>query len=207
MWRSRPDAAGRAGAGHKLDLKWPGGAGLATSRTLERVKASTRGELHVSPRPSSDLCPTYTLPSPGSQPRPAPGTQPNPAQARSNPNPSPGPAGRELATSRTLDGVKASTRGEFHVSPRLSSDLCPTCALPSPGPRQALSPARPRLPSPSQPCRIWRARAAVCEGVRPTFTPTASRASAFAAAVPEEPDTIAPACPMVLPSGAVNPAT
>ena len=41
----------------------------------------------------------------------------------------------------------------------------------------------------------------------PTFTPTASRASFLAAAVPEEPDTMAPAWPMVLPSGAVKPAT
>ncbi len=176
----------------------------ATSRTLERINASTSGEFHVSPRPSSDLCPTCALPSPGSQPRPAPGTQPSPAQAHSNPNPNPSPAGRERATSRTLERVKASTRGEFHVSPRPLSDLCPTCTLPSPW---HSAQASPRLPSPSQPCRIWRARAAVCEGVRPTFTPTVSRASAFAAAVPEEPDTIAPACPMVLPSGAVNPAT
>ena len=51
-----------------------------------------------------------------------------------------------------------------------------------------------------------RARSAVCEGVRPTFTPTASSAFAFAEAVPELPDTIAPAWPMVLPSGAVKPA-
>ena len=51
-----------------------------------------------------------------------------------------------------------------------------------------------------------RAKIAVCEGVRPTFTPTASSAFAFAEAVPELPDTIAPAWPMVLPSGAVKPA-
>ena len=37
--------------------------------------------------------------------------------------------------------------------------------------------------------------------------PAASSASAFAAAVPDEPDTMAPAWPIVLPSGAVNPAT
>ena len=53
---------------------------------------------------------------------------------------------------------------------------------------------------------ISRASTAVWEGVRPTFTPTASNASAFAAAVPADPETIAPACPIVLPSGAVNPA-
>ena len=29
----------------------------------------------------------------------------------------------------------------------------------------------------------------------------------FACAVPDDPDTIAPACPIVLPSGAVKPAT
>ena len=48
---------------------------------------------------------------------------------------------------------------------------------------------------------------AVPLGVRPTRTPTFSSASFFAWAVPEEPDTMAPAWPMVLPSGAVNPAT
>ncbi len=55
--------------------------------------------------------------------------------------------------------------------------------------------------------RISRARAAVSDGVLPTFTPAASRASFFAAAVPDEPETMAPAWPMVLPSGAVKPAT
>ena len=55
--------------------------------------------------------------------------------------------------------------------------------------------------------RISRISWAVSDGVLPTFTPTASRASFFACAVPEEPDTIAPAWPIVLPSGAVKPAT
>ena len=52
-----------------------------------------------------------------------------------------------------------------------------------------------------------RIRRAVSLGVLPTCTPTASSASFLACAVPDEPDTIAPAWPMVLPSGAVNPAT
>ena len=43
-------------------------------------------------------------------------------------------------------------------------------------------------------------------GVRPTRTPRASSASALAAAVPRDPETIAPAWPMVLPGGAVKPA-
>ena len=43
-------------------------------------------------------------------------------------------------------------------------------------------------------------------GVRPTRTPLLSSASALALAVPCEPDTIAPAWPMVLPGGAVKPA-
>lgn len=42
-------------------------------------------------------------------------------------------------------------------------------------------------------CMIWRISRAVSEGVLPTFTPTASSASCFAAAVPAEPETIAPA--------------
>ena len=57
------------------------------------------------------------------------------------------------------------------------------------------------------PFRIARAKSAVAEGVLPTLTPAASSASCLAAAVPDEPDTIAPAWPMVLPSGAVKPAT
>src|SRR5690625_254293 len=48
---------------------------------------------------------------------------------------------------------------------------------------------------------------AVSLGVLPTLTPAASRASCLACAVPEDPETIAPAWPMVLPSGAVKPAT
>ena len=54
---------------------------------------------------------------------------------------------------------------------------------------------------------ICRMSAAVADGVLPTFTPAASRASCLAYAVPEDPDTMAPAWPMVLPSGAVKPAT
>ena len=185
--------ARRGGAGHKSD-----------PRTHQRLHK--RRIPRFTP-PIVRLVPDLHSPKPRlpAQARPWHSAQPGPGAQQPKSQPRPGGAG--LATSRTLERINASTSGEFHVSPRLSSDLCPTCALPSPGPRQALSPARPRLPSPSQPCRIWRARAAVCEGVRPTFTPTASRASAFAVAVPEEPDTIAPACPMVLPSGAVNPAT
>lgn len=52
-----------------------------------------------------------------------------------------------------------------------------------------------------------RASFAVSVGVLPTLTPAASRASFFAWAVPDEPETMAPAWPMVLPSGAVKPAT
>jgi hypothetical protein len=55
--------------------------------------------------------------------------------------------------------------------------------------------------------RMARIKRAVSLGVCPTFTPAASRASFLACAVPDEPETIAPACPIVLPSGAVNPAT
>ena len=56
-------------------------------------------------------------------------------------------------------------------------------------------------------CRISRISRAVSDGVLPTLTPAASRASFLACAVPEEPETIAPAWPIVLPSGAVKPAT
>ena len=58
-----------------------------------------------------------------------------------------------------------------------------------------------------RPRMISRIRSAVSDGVLPTLTPAASRASFLACAVPDEPETMAPAWPIVLPSGAVNPAT
>src|SRR5690606_24941808 len=71
--------------------------------------------------------------------------------------------------------------------------------------------ARPRAWQGHRACRgqdviTARIRRAVSLGVLPTFTPTASSAACFAAAVPDEPEMIAPACPMVLPGGAVKPA-
>ncbi len=59
----------------------------------------------------------------------------------------------------------------------------------------------------AQPASSSRASRAVSDGVLPTFTPAVSSASFFAWAVPDEPETIAPAWPIVLPSGAVKPAT
>ncbi len=53
---------------------------------------------------------------------------------------------------------------------------------------------------------ISAAISATSVGVRPTRTPRASSASCFATAVPAVPETIAPAWPIVLPGGAVNPA-
>ena len=50
------------------------------------------------------------------------------------------------------------------------------------------------------------ASCATSVGVVPTFTPQASSASFFACAVPEVPEMIAPAWPIVLPGGAVKPA-
>lgn len=50
------------------------------------------------------------------------------------------------------------------------------------------------------------AMSATSVGVRPTRTPLDSSASIFAAALPDEPLTIAPAWPIVLPGGAVTPA-
>jgi hypothetical protein len=55
--------------------------------------------------------------------------------------------------------------------------------------------------------RISLASAAVSDAVLPTLTPAASKLFFFAAAVPDEPDTIVAAWPIVVPSGAVNPAT
>ena len=50
------------------------------------------------------------------------------------------------------------------------------------------------------------AMAAASLGLRPTWTPLASKAFFLASAVPEEPEMIAPAWPIVLPGGAVKPA-
>jgi hypothetical protein len=58
-----------------------------------------------------------------------------------------------------------------------------------------------------QPAMTSRNNRAVSLGVLPTRTPTASSASFLAAAVPDDPETIAPAWPMVRPSRAVKPAT
>jgi hypothetical protein len=64
-----------------------------------------------------------------------------------------------------------------------------------------LQPAETEVPP-----RTSTAIEAASVGVRPTRTPLASSASALAAAVPEEPETIAPAWPICLPAGAVKPA-
>lgn len=48
---------------------------------------------------------------------------------------------------------------------------------------------------------------AVPDGVLPTLIPAGSMAGFLASAVPEDPETMALACPVVLPSGAVKPAT
>ena len=50
------------------------------------------------------------------------------------------------------------------------------------------------------------ASCAVSVGVVPTRIPRSSSAFCFADAVPEDPEMIAPACPIVLPGGAVKPA-
>src|SRR4051795_7390751 len=54
--------------------------------------------------------------------------------------------------------------------------------------------------------RISTAISATWVGVRPTRTPRDSSASILACAPPLEPETIAPAWPIVLPGGAVTPA-
>src|SRR5581483_2038550 len=47
----------------------------------------------------------------------------------------------------------------------------------------------------------------ICDGLRATRQPAFSRASILAAAVPFEPETMAPAWPIFFPGGAVTPAT
>ena len=95
-----------------------------------------------------------------------------------------------------------------------------TAARPSSPVRDHRRPRRRRCPATSmrspgsgaderrrQPPTISRMSCAVSDGVLPTRTPAASRASCLACAVPDEPETMAPAWPIVLPSGAVKPAT
>ena len=81
---------------------------------------------------------------------------------------------------------------------------CPESDRRQPPRISTAAPSSPRVVR--YPPRISTAISATCVGVRPTRTPLASSASALAAAVPLEPLTIAPAWPMVLPGGAVNPA-
>ena len=75
-------------------------------------------------------------------------------------------------------------------------------AAPAPGGHRRRAPAQGSC----QPPRISTAMSETSVGVRPTRTPLASSASALAWAVPDVPDTIAPAWPIVLPGGAVKPA-
>src|SRR5207247_8516948 len=84
-------------------------------------------------------------------------------------------------------------------------------APPKPGEQQGARPGVWQDLRPGKPRRAHGARRsatirATFDGVRPTATPEASSASAFAAAVPLDPVTIAPAWPMRLPGGASNPA-
>lgn len=58
----------------------------------------------------------------------------------------------------------------------------------------------------AQPRTSSATSSAVSVGVLPTRIPRASRASFLACAVPADPEMIAPACPIVLPGGAVKPA-
>jgi hypothetical protein len=66
--------------------------------------------------------------------------------------------------------------------------------------------AVPELHRYDWPAAIPATSCAASVGVVPTRTPRASNASFFACAVPEEPEMIAPAWPIVFPCGAVNPA-
>ena len=66
--------------------------------------------------------------------------------------------------------------------------------------------AGPRIRAGGHAPRASATSCATSVGVRPTRTPAASNASALACAVPLEPVTMAPACPIRLPGGAVNPA-
>ena len=126
-----------------------------------------------------------------------------------------GPIHPDPATPRRPDpDPRASARAHPARAPgasptRTNSRAAPTRTPAGSGP--TTSPRRRGVPCATaargQPARRDRARRAVSDGVLPTLTPAASRASFLACAVPEEPETMAPAWPIVLPSGAVKPAT
>src|SRR6476661_470714 len=106
--------------------------------------------------------------------------------------------------------VAPEPRPQQNVARRRPSVIDPVPETPLPGDPRAghRAAGRPlRCSWRRQPPTISRISFAVSEGVLPTRTPAASRASFLAWAVPAEPDTMAPAWPIVLPSGAVNPAT
>ncbi len=121
---------------------------------------------------------------------------------------------RRTATRRSLPTVPTeldSTRrapGRVNVSrPAWRFEIRWKCRDGNANGARALAHPGPASSARQDAVRISRMRAAVSEGVVPTRTPAASSASFLAAAVPTEPDTIAPAWPMVLPSGASKPAT
>src|SRR5690606_22245571 len=122
---------------------------------------------------------------------------------------------RGAARSRSMKAVTVvDVLKTFGPHRALRSPACRAPSLPgAPGPGRDDRPAVAAGAAPAggddgqRDFMISRMMRAVSLGVLPTRTPTFSNASFLACAVPDDPDTIAPACPIVLPSGAVNPAT
>ena len=203
--RQRPHQAARADTGADAgDVPTPTASPAPSAASGAAVSGAASGAAAADPSPSrrspapagtpAGRDPRLTARVPGA---PADGVPAGRATARSSRCPagrtSPGPERPLPHSLGARDGAAGPARG-----PECST----SCVRPGSGdvPAERLT-ARLDQPMSS------RARRAVSDGVLPTLTPAASRASFFACAVPEDPDTIAPAWPMVLPSGAVKPAT
>jgi hypothetical protein len=106
---------------------------------------------------------------------------------------------RDLSVERTLEAERPPGRQVLDDGWEPIEPLAPLRLLPPPGEAvRKLDQAR----APTVSAASW----ATSVGVVPTRTPQASSASFFACAVPAVPEMIAPACPIVLPGGAVKPA-
>ena len=120
-------------------------------------------------------------------------------------------ADRAVTSSRLASAAKAATSAGVCATVVAASAGSP--GQPVPG-RTGLVNAPPTLGCGSDPPAAGAtsqrassaASSAVSVGVVPTRIPRASSACFFASAVPEEPEMIAPACPIVFPGGAVKPA-
>ena len=182
---------------------------LAAAASAAMPPVTTSGRVGCGPglRPSR---PSRPSPDPGAPGGPsgsgASGTSAETLTPRSSQRSAPGGRRRAAARYGEQRGRQPASRGPRGASAPPAARYYgehPSGARSAPGGSGGSSPGSASPVTQNSP----RTRAAVSLGVLPTRTPAFSRASFLACAVPEEPEMIAPAWPIVLPSGAVNPAT